>query len=97
MFAKNLFLHNKKNKEQLWVVIAANNTMINMKSLEKHLKLKKDDLRAADDKVMEKILGAKKGSLCLFSLLNDKDSQKVKLIVDERLTKDFEWIGFHPM
>ena len=48
MFAKNLFLHNKKKKENLFLVIAAHNTIVNMKELEKHLKTGSGNLRGGD-------------------------------------------------
>jgi Ala-tRNA(Pro) deacylase len=95
-FAKNLFLHNKKNKQQLFLVVAAHDTEVNMKALEKHLKTGSSNLRAADESVMEEVLGVKKGSVCLFAILNDKD-KKVTLLVDHRLVHESEHIGFHPM
>lgn len=49
VFAKNLFLHNKKKKEQLFLVIAAHDTPISLKALEKHLKTGSSNLRAADE------------------------------------------------
>ena len=52
-FAKNLFKHNKKNKAQLYLIIAAHDTKINMKELEKHLKTGKDNLRDGDESTME--------------------------------------------
>ncbi len=96
VFAKNLFLHNKKNKEQLFLVVAAHDTEVSMKGLEKHLGTGSSNLRAAEEKVMEEVLGVKKGSVCLFAILNDKGN-KVSVIVDHRLANDSTHIGFHPM
>lgn len=96
VFAKNLFLNNKKKKEQVYLVIAAHDTKIDMKVLEKHLKTGSGNLRAGDQDVMEALLGATKGAVNLFSILNDRDAKKVHLIIDERLTKE-AWVAFHPM
>jgi hypothetical protein len=52
-----------------------------MKSLEKHLKTGSGNLRGGDEAAMFEVLGAKKGALNLFSLVNDKAS-KVNVIVD---------------
>ena len=53
-------------------------------------------MRGADETVMEQLLRVKKGSVNLFSLLNDTQNQ-VKLVIDSRLWNDAERIGFHPM
>lgn len=97
IFAKNLFLNNKKKKEQVYLVIAAHDTKIDMKGLEKHLKSGSGNLRAGDQDVMEGLLGATKGAVNLFSILNDREAKKVTLIMDQRLMSDSEIIAFHPM
>jgi prolyl-tRNA synthetase len=89
-------MHNKKKKEQLFLIVAAHDTEVNLKELEKHLKTGSGNLRAAEENVMESVLGVKKGSVCLFAILNDKD-KKVTLIIDHRLAHDSAHIGFHPM
>lgn len=81
LFAKNLFLANKKKKEQIYLVIAAHDTQIDMKALTSHLKAGSGNLRAGDAEVMEQLLGVKRGAVNLFSILNDKD-MKVHLILD---------------
>ena len=96
IFAKNLFLQDKKKKDTAYLVIAAHNTNIDMKGLTKHLKAGSGNLRGGDVEVMEAMLGAKKGSLNLFSILNDT-AKKVHLIMDQRLMNDFELIAYHPM
>ena len=42
------------------------------------------------------MLGAKKGGVALFSIVNDVNKE-VTLIVDKRLWDDFDYVGFHPM
>ena len=95
MFAKNLFLHNKKKKELLYLVVAAHETNIDMKALTTHLKAGSGNLRAGDQEVMEQLLGVKKGAVNLFSLLNDKEN-KVILLLDKQLL-EFPLVAFHPM
>lgn len=68
-------MHNKKKKEQLFLIIAAHDTEVNIKALEKHLKTGSGNLRAAEENIMESTLGVKKGSVCLFAILNDKEKK----------------------
>ena len=96
MFAKNLFLHNKKKKELVYLVVAAHSTEIDMKALTVHLKAGSGNLRAGDQDVMEQLLGVKKGAVNLFSVLNDKD-KKVNLLVDKKLWVECPLVAFHPM
>ena len=96
MIAKNLFLYDKKKKERMWLVIAAHDTVVDMKELTKHLKVGSGNLRGADEESLEKYLGAKKGHVCIYSLMNDKEG-KVKLLYDKRLVSDFKYVAFHPM
>lgn len=96
MFAKNLFLANKKKKEQIYLVVAAHDTQIDMKGLTTHLKAGSGNLRAGDQDVMESLLGVKKGAVNLLSLLNDTGS-KVTLILDSRLAEGPAYVAFHPM
>lgn len=96
IFAKNLFLQDKKKKDGAYLVIAAHDTNIDMKGLTKHLKAGSGNLRGGDVEIMEAMLGAKKGSLNLFSIINDT-AKKVHLIMDQRLMSDFDFIAFHPM
>lgn len=72
-FAKNLFLYDKKKKERMWLVIAVHDTAIDMKQLTKDLKVGSGNLRGANLDRMEEVLGAKKGAVCLFSILNDTE------------------------
>ena len=80
----------------MWVVCAANDTTIDLKALTKKLGCASGNLRAGGEEAMYEKLGARKGALTLFSLVNDTN-KAVKLIIDERLTKEFPYIGFHPM
>ena len=95
-FAKNLFLYDKKKKERLWLVICAHDTAFTMKALEKSFGVKNGDLRGADPEILEATLGVKGGSVNLFSIINDNEN-KVKLVIDHTLLKNFDYVGFHPM
>jgi prolyl-tRNA synthetase len=62
-------------------VIAAHDTAIDMKGLTKHLKVGSGNLRGGEVEVMQAMLGAKKGAVNLFAILNDT-AKKVHLIMD---------------
>ena len=53
MFCKNLFLHDKKKKNKLWLVVAAHDTAIDMKQLSKSLGVGSGNLRGADASKLE--------------------------------------------
>lgn len=97
VFAKNLFLANSKKKEQMWLVVAAHDTAIDMKALTKHLKTGSGNLRGGNEDTMYQVLGVKKGSVNLFSILNDATAKKVNLILDKKLAEESEYVSFHPM
>lgn len=94
--AKNLFLSDKKNKARMWLVCAADDTAIDMKALTKTFGCGSGNLRGGSEEEMFNKLGARKGCLNLFSIINDTENA-VKLVIDKRLVEDFTYIGFHPM
>lgn len=61
LLAKQLFLHDKKKKENMWLVCAGVDTEVDMKALNKYLPCGSGNLRAADLESLEKYLGCKKG------------------------------------
>jgi len=67
-----------------------------MNDLTKFLGVGSGNLRGADPELMEAMIGAKAGGVNLFAVLNDPEN-KVKLVMDQTLYTDFEFIGFHPM
>jgi len=95
VLAKQLFLHDKKKKENMWLVAAAVDTEVDMKALSKHLGVGSGNLRGADAESLENILGCRKGVVNYFAMINDTE-KKVKIIVDQRLM-DAEFASFHPM
>jgi len=96
MKVKNLFLTDKKKKDRMWVICATKDAAIDMKALTKVLGCGSGNLRAGSEDTMFAKLGAKKGGLTLFSILNDT-ANEVKLIVDKSLAEDHAFVGFHPM
>jgi hypothetical protein len=65
----------------MYLVVAAHDSKIDMKALEKHYKSGSGNLRAGDQDDMFKYLGVKKGAVTLFSILNDNEN-KVHLAID---------------
>ena len=94
---KNLYLYDKKKKERAWLVCAASDTNIDMKALTKNLGVGSGNLRGGSEESMWERLGAKKGALSLFAIINDKDKKEIELILDKRITEEFKHVGFHPM
>lgn len=95
VLAKQLFLWDKKKKENMWLISAAVDTEVDMKALTKKLGVGSGNLRGADAEPLESILGCRKGVCNYFSMVNDVE-KKVKIIIDQKLL-DAEWVSFHPM
>jgi hypothetical protein len=76
-----MFLWDKKNKDNMWLISAAVDTDVNLKTLTKYLKLKNGNLRFCEDAALKKFLGCKKGNTNLFAMINDKD-KAVKVLLD---------------
>ena len=93
--AKQLFMHDKKKKENMWLVCAAVDTQIDLKGLNKYLKVASGNLRAADQESLTQYLGCRKGTVNYFSIVNDVN-KKVKVVFDKNL-HEAEWQSFHPM
>ena len=94
LFAKNLFFQDKKTKA-MWLICAAHDTTIDIKALTKTLGCGSGNLRAGSVETMFEKLGAVKGAVNLFALVNDK-SNEVTLVMDKRLA-EVEWVAYHPM
>lgn len=79
----------------MFLVCAGVDTEVDMKALNKYLKVGSGNLRAADEESLNKYLGCIKGTVNYFSMINDVE-KKVKIIMDKRLI-EAEWASFHPM
>ena len=95
-FVKNLFFQDKKKKEKIYLICAADSTELDLKAMWKQLGCTPGNMRGGSEELMFEILGAKKGGVSLFSIVNDVD-KAVTLVVDQRLWNDFDYVGFHPM
>lgn len=88
---KNLFLKDKKGA--LFLVCALGETPIPLNHLHKSLDCKR--LSFGNAELLYQTLGVRPGSVCLFALLNDADTQ-VQLVLDTAMLKD-KLINFHPL
>lgn len=88
---KNLFL--KDSKDNLYLVVAIHDTIINLKKLSKYLNA--PELRFAKADLLKAYLGVEPGSVTPFGLINDI-SHKVFVILDAKLF-EHQLIGFHPL
>lgn len=94
MFAKNLFLWDKK--KQLYLFSAPHDVDITLDNLARFVGAS-GGLRLADTEVLQQKLGVNKGTVTLFGLVNDR-SHDVKLILDIRLMDGtYSKVLFHPM
>ena len=71
MLAKQLFLHDKKNKDRMWLVCAGLGTTIDLKAISKKEGVGSGNLRGADADSLYKYLGCRQGMVNFFSIVND--------------------------
>jgi Ala-tRNA(Pro) deacylase len=88
---KNLFL--KDAKGQLWLISAADRTVIDLKRL--HQVIGSARLSFGSAELMEETLGVTPGSVTAFALVNDKD-RRINFVMD-RILFDAERVNFHPL
>lgn len=91
LHCRNLFLRDKKKKNYL--VVAANETMIDLKKLPALIGSDRLSFGSADR--LWQYLGVRPGSVCPFAIMNDKDGE-VKIILDKSMM-DAETVCYHPM
>ena len=88
---KNLFLKDKKGR--LWLVVALEDTPVNLKVLHKRIGAARLSFGRAE--LLEEVLGVKPGSVTPFALMNDAEG-RVTVVLDERMmTHDV--LNFHPL
>ncbi len=88
---KNLFLKCKKGT--LWLVVALEDAVIDLKRV--HKKLGSGRLSFGRAELLEETLGVPPGSVTPFSLINDA-SQRVSVILDADMMTH-ELLNFHPL
>lgn len=89
--SKNLFLKDKKGV--LWLVIALEDTPIDLKSL--HRTIGAARLSFGKPDLMREVLGVEPGSVTPFALINET-ARDVNVVIDEALLAH-ETLNFHPL
>lgn len=95
MLAKQMFLWDKKNKANMYLISLDVNSKIGMKDIAKMVGVKPDNFRFCDPDVLGNLLGCRQGTANLFALLNDS-GKKVTYMLDSKLF-NATWASFHPM
>jgi Ala-tRNA(Pro) deacylase len=88
---KNLFL--KDAKGQLWLISAADATLIDLKRLDKVIGSARLSFGSAE--LMEEALGVTPGSVTAFALINDP-AHRVRFVLDRTLAEAAK-VNFHPL
>jgi Ala-tRNA(Pro) deacylase len=88
---KNLFLKDKKGR--LWLVVALEDTRVNLKTL--HRKIGAARLSFGKPELLEDVLGVRPGSVTPFALINDRE-KRVSVVLDSRLMET-DPLNFHPL
>jgi len=88
---KNLFLKDKKGR--LWLISAAQDTVIDLKRA--HKVIGSDRLSFGNENLLWRYLGVRPGSVTALGLINDPQ-QEVTFILDARLWQA-DIVNFHPL
>ena len=88
---KNLFLKDKKG--QLWLVVALEDTQVDLKALPKRIGSAR--LSFGKPELLEEALGVKPGSVTPFALVND-GAGRVRVVLDSRMM-EHDRLNFHPL
>ena len=88
---KNLFLKDKKGR--LWLISAAQDTVIDLKAAPGLIG--SDRLSFGNEALMLETLGVTPGSVTALGLINDVD-RRVSFVLDRRLW-EAETVNFHPL
>ena len=88
---RNLYLRDKKKKN--FLVVAANETDVDLKTLQDKLESGRFSFGSADR--LWQYLGIRPGSVCPFTVMNDKD-HAVQIVLDSFMMKQ-ERVNYHPL
>ena len=88
---KNLFLKDKK--DQLWLLVALDNTVIDLKWLPKRIDAARLSFGNAD--LLLEVLGITPGSVTPFALVNDVN-RRVRPVLDARMLA-CDVLNYHPL
>jgi len=89
--SKNLFLKDKTG--DLFLLVALEDTKVNLKALKKQLGAK--NLSFGKAELLEEVLGVTPGSVTPFALINDT-AHKVTVLLDSLMMEE-EFLNFHPL
>jgi len=88
---KNLFLKDKKG--QLWLVVALEDTPVDLKALPKQIGAARLSFGKPD--LLMEVLGVIPGSVTPFALINDT-TQQVRVVLEERMLAH-DRLNYHPL
>ncbi len=88
---RNLYLRDKKKKN--FLVVAANETEVDMKTLSDKIECGRLSFGSADR--LWQFLGIRPGSVCPFTVINDPE-HKVQVVLDGYMMKQ-ERVHYHPL
>jgi len=88
---RNLYLRDKKKKN--FLIVAANGTEVDMKRLQESLGCGRLSFGSADR--LWQYLGIRPGSVCPFTVINDKEHQ-VQIVLDASMMKS-DIVNYHPL
>lgn len=88
---KNLFLKDKKGA--VWLVVALEDTVIDLKALPALIGSARLSFGSAE--LMGRLLGVKPGSVTPFALINDRGCE-VNVVLDAKMMA-FELLNYHPL
>ncbi|CAN5411689.1 prolyl-tRNA synthetase associated domain-containing protein [soil metagenome] len=95
LHTKNLFLKDKK--QRLWLISAAQDTVIDLKAAPKLMGAPAGtgNLSFANETLMYETLGVRPGSVTALGLINDAE-RRVTFVLDRRL-HEADLVNFHPL
>jgi Ala-tRNA(Pro) deacylase len=88
---KSLFLKDKK--AQLWLVVALEDSEVNLKKLHKQIGAAR--LSFGNSDLMWQVLGVRPGSVTPFALINDQQKQ-VNIVLDQAMLAH-DLLNYHPL
>lgn len=91
MHCRNLFLRDKK--KVMYLVVASNETKIDLKKLEKLLNAGRFSF--GSEQRLWQYLGVRPGSVCPYAVINDTE-KTVNVILDQAMQTD-EKVNYHPL
>lgn len=96
MWANNLLLSNRKNKDQMWFVSVPTHKVLDMKAFSKHVGYASWKLQFVNPQKMEDLSLCIPGTLNCASIFNFPKETSISVIIDKELA-DSKWVGFIPM